>query len=266
MSENRNQPRCVPAEHLKVFDRNSNEHIGLLANFSTDGVMFVTRDKMKPSSVLECRVELPQPILKRKEILFDAQHLWSRKNVSEGWWESGYRIRATRLNKEMLSYLSVAYAVGKWKIPGVRDANTFSPADLRETTRYDVLDRYPVYQQSSYHEIGKLADLSMSGSSLLTGKPVERGSTLSCRVKLPKTIFQRDYLLFDAECMWCTKDGETGEYLSGYKLHNVSEHDNVIILHLIMHYLKKQETEQPDHIVNAAAESQPISLPQIDPV
>ena len=266
MPENRRQPRCVPDKHLKVFDHDSNEYIGILANFSTEGVMFVTRDKMQSHSATPCRVELPQSILDRNEIVFEAHHLWSRKNVKKGWWESGYKIKANKINKEMLSYLSVAYAVGKWKIHGVVDASTVAAENLRKTTRYEVRDQYPVYQQTSYHEIGTLVDLSVVGSSFITPKPVKRGTLLNCKVKLPKTIFRRDYLFFDAECMWCKEDGDTGEYLSGYKLLNVSEHDNAIILHLLLHHLDERETEQKDHIVDAPAESQPIRVPHIDPV
>ncbi len=244
MTNRREQIRYVPEKHLKIFDNNSNKYIGILANFSTDGIMLITREKIESSAVLQCRVELSQPILDHNEIIFEADQLWSRKNINKGWWESGHKIEATEKNKELLSYLSLSFVVGKWKVPGVRDVNTAPAENLRKTTRYEVKDRYPVYQQFSYHEIGKLANLSIVGSSFITQKHIEKGTLLNCKVKLPKTIFQQDDLFFDAECMWCKKDGDAGGYKSGYKLHNVSEHNKVIILYLILHYLEEQKTEQ----------------------
>ncbi|MHC4751162.1 MAG: PilZ domain-containing protein [Planctomycetota bacterium] len=250
MSERRKQTRHVPEKHLKVFDNKSNEYIGIFANFSTYGIMLVTQEEIKSSSVLKCRVELLQPILDHNEIIFEAHCCWSRKNISKRWWESGHKIKATGIDKELLEYLSVAFVVGKWKIPGITEVKTTPAENLRKTVRYEVKDQYPVYQQFSYHEIGKLENLSIEGSSFITQKHIKKGTLLNCKVRLPKTIFQRDYLIFDAECMWCKKDGDTGRYRSGYKLHNVSEHDRVIILYLILHYLEEQKTKQRNLVVS----------------
>ncbi len=250
MAEKRRQKRYIPDKHLKIFDNNSNEYIGLLANISTDGAMFVTREKIKSSSVLKCRIELLKPILNHNEIIFEAHQRWCRKNVAKDWWESGYMIEATGINKELLSYLSISFVAEDMKIPGIEDVKTTPASELRETTRYEVKDNYPVYQKLSYHEIGKMADLSREGASFVTPNHIEKGTFLKCKVKLPKTIFQQDYLFFDAECMWCKKHEDTGSYRSGYKLHNVSEEDKVIIIYLIQNYLEEQKTTQKFHIVN----------------
>ena len=253
MPKQRKQTRYIPEQHHKIFDDNSGNYIGVLANISTDGMMFVTPEKIKSSSVLKCRLELFHPILDHDEIFFEAHHRWSRKNISKGWWESGYSITATEIDRELLSYLSLAFVIGKWTIPGVNDVKTTLAKNLRKTTRYEVKDQYLVYQQSSYHEIGKLADLSIAGSSFLTKKHVKVNTLFHCRVKLPKNIFQREYLVFDAECMWCKEDGDPGWYESGYKLHNVSEHDKVIISHLILYYLEEQKTEQRIRVASTGA-------------
>lgn len=251
MPKKRKQTRHVPQEYLKIFDHGSNEYIGILGNLSTDGVMFVSRERIGSSSVLKCRIELPQPILDHHEIILEARQCWSRKNIAKGWWESGYKIDATDINKELISYLRIAFVVGKWKVPDAENVETTPAEDLRKTTRYEVKDRYPVYQRTSYQEIGKLADLSMVGASFLTRKPVKNGTVLQCKVQLPRPIFQRDYLYVDTECKWCKKDGDTGWYRSGYILQDVSEHDKVIILQLIMYDLEKQKTKQRVRVVNS---------------
>ncbi len=249
MSDIRKQKRLKPEKYLKVYNYNTGEQIGLLANFSSKGIMIVSPEKIPSTTDLKCRVKLLQPILNHIEIIFEANCCWSRKNISKSWWESGYKIEATGINKELLEYLSIAFVVGKWKIPSVRDVKTAPAENLRKTIRYEVKDQYPVYQKFSYHEIGKLINLSVAGSSFLTPGPIKKDTLLNCKIKLPKTIFQRDYLIIDAECMWCKKDEDTGGYLSGYKLQNVSEHDRVIILHLILYYLEEQKTKPRTSVI-----------------
>lgn len=251
MAKRRKHSRYIPDKHLKIFDNNSSEYIGLLANFSTDGIMIVSREKIKASSVLKCRVELLQPIMNYNDIIFEAHQRWSRKNIDKGWWESGYNIETTGINKELLSYLSIVFVAENLKISGIKDVSTTPAENLRKTTRYEAKDRYPVYQKFSYHEIGKLADLSIVGSSFITQEHIKKGTLLNCKVKLPKTIFQQDYLFFDAKCMWCKKYGDAGSYKSGYKLHNVSDKDKVLILYLILHYLEEKKTDQRFCIVNS---------------
>lgn len=249
MPERRRNKRHKPDKHLKIFDHISNEQIGLLANISVDGAMFVTKENIKPSSALICRIELLHPIMDKNVIVFKAHHRWSRKNVAERWWESGYKIETTEINKELLSYLSISFGIEEWKIPGVKEVITTPAENMRKTDRYDVKDRYPVYQKLSYHEIGELFDLSRIGASFITPEYVEPGSTLSCKVKLPRTIFQQDYLFFDAECRWCIRFEDMDMYRSGYKLLNISKKDEVIILYLMQNFLKKQKTEPRFNIV-----------------
>jgi len=249
VSGKRAKTRYVPEKKLKVYDLNTGENIGLLANFSSEGIMLVSPEKIPSSIDLKLKIQLRQPILNNHEILIGATCCWSRKNISKRRWESGFKIKAAGINKELLQYLSIAFVVGKWKITGVMDVKTIPVEDLRKTIRYTVKDQYPVFHQHSYHEIGKLVNLSIDGSSLLTPNLVKEGIFLNCRVKLPETIFQREYLIFDAECMWSKKDELTGWYRSGLKLQNVSEHDRVIIYHLILFYLEEQKTTQPIRVV-----------------
>ena len=249
MSEKRKLKRLSPQKHLKVYNINTGEQIGLLANFSTEGVMFVTNDKIQSSAKFKCRIELIEPIMGLSEIIFDTLCCWSRKNISMHWWESGYKIDANKINHELLEYLSIAFVVGKWQIPGITEVKTTPVENLRKTTRYEVRDQYPVYQQFSYHEIGKLDNLSIEGVCFITPDIIKKGSVLNCKIKLPKTIFQRDYLIIDAKCMWSSKDNKSDNFRSGFILQNVSEHDRVIILHLILNFLEKQKSEQKFCIV-----------------
>jgi hypothetical protein len=249
MVERRKHKRHKSETYLKVFDRESERPIGELANLSPNGAMLITSERVKESTVIKCQVKLTQPIMGHNEIVFDAECQWCRKNVKKGWWESGYSTNVSGENAELVSYLSLSFELGKWQIPGPIDVKMVKLENRRKSPRFEVKDHFPVYEQHSYRQIGELADLSTEGASLITPEAIDKGRLLHCRVKLPKKVFQRDYLVFDAECMWCRKIKDKDSYESGYQLKNVLEHDAVIILHLIIHYLEEQQTKQRVRVV-----------------
>lgn len=238
--ERRKDTRHEAEAYLKIFDAETGELIGELANLSSNGAMLITSDKVKVRTYYKCRLELTSPILDRHEVHFSAQCRWCRKNIKKGRWESGYATSVPESNKELISYLIMSFELGKWEVPGPIDLDSISIENRRKSTRFEVKDHYPVYEQNSYRQIGTLADLSTAGTSLITAEPIEKGAVLKCRVKLPKEIFRREYLMIEAECRWCRKNDDTGGYRSGYSLQNVSEHDSVIILYLIIHFLEAQ--------------------------
>jgi hypothetical protein len=249
MTDRRRQDRYKLEEYLNVFDRDSGRQIGSLANLSASGAMFITNEPIPTLSVLHCRVELRNQILGKHEINIDAKCRWCRKNVTRGWWESGYELSCSGVDKELVFFLSLSFAVGKWDVPRNAEVKTVPVADLRIAARYDVEEPYPVFERNSYREIGKLADLSVQGARLFTHRPIPKGQMLDCKVKLPRRIFQRDYLMFEAECMWSRTDDSTGEHESGYRFRKLSEHDSVIILYLIIHCLKEQATVERIRVV-----------------
>ena len=245
MTEQRKHKRHHTEDYLMVFERESDKHIGGLANLSSEGAMFVTQEPVQTLTAFRCRVELTQPIMDHHEVIFDAECRWCRKNVKTGWWESGYALKnVTKENEELLSYLVLRFRLGEWEVPGAGEVKTVSMKNRRNHPRFVVRDFFPVRDKRTARHIGGLANLTMEGTMLTTLEPVEKGSMLHCRAELPKKIFQRDYLVFDAECAWCKKNEDKGWYESGYRLKNLSEQDSVIIMHLIIHYLEEQQTEE----------------------
>ncbi len=245
MTEQRRHKRHKTEDYLMVFDQKSDKHIGGLANLSSEGAMFVTQEPVQRLTAFRCRVELTRPIMDYSEVIFDAECRWCRKNIKTGWWESGYALKnVSKQNEELLSYLVLRFRLGEWEIPGGGEVRTVAMKNRRNHPRFVAKDFLPVRDQRTSRHIGGLANLTMEGAMLTTLGPVDKGIILHCRAELPKKIFQRDYLVFDAECMWCTKNDVKGWYESGYRLKNLSERDAVIIMHLIIHFLEEQQTEE----------------------
>lgn len=106
MSETRKHPRYETEDLLMIFNRETDEHIGGLANLTPEGAMFITREPIELQVVLKCRVELSRMILDCDEFVFDAECVWCKKDETRGWWESGYKLtNVSDLNQDVLTYV-----------------------------------------------------------------------------------------------------------------------------------------------------------------
>ena len=155
----------------------------------------------------------------------------------------------SRENEELISYLVLRFVLGEWETPGPIGIGTAPMENRRLLNRFVSREHLTVHEKNSSRHIGGLANLSMGGAMLTTIEPVDKGYVLQCRVALPKRIFQRDYLIFEAECVWCKTNAAQGWYESGYRVKNVSEHDSVIILHLMIHHMEEQPTDERISVV-----------------
>lgn len=106
--ERRRKPRREAEDFLRVFDRITDQLIGGLANLTHDGAMFVSQQPIDISSVLNCRVQLPDEVLGRDQLIFDAECVWCKKDTGSGRYESGYRLtNVTAQDRDILTYVMV---------------------------------------------------------------------------------------------------------------------------------------------------------------
>lgn len=211
--------------------------------------MLITAEPVKSGMTFTCRLDLPQEILGQRDIEFSAECRWSRKNVELDRWESGYRLNLTGLSAEMIEYLILGFKLCGWADPDVADLKTVELENRRRSVRYEFARPLEVFERNSYRQIGVLADLSVEGMRLLTQKPIEAEQLIECRVRLPKPIFQQEYLILDAICMWCRKGVRTAQHESGFRLVNVPKENAAIILHLIIHYAQPKESRSRVQVV-----------------
>lgn len=249
MRERRKHKRQNSDKYPTVYDGLTTELIGGLANLSPEGAMFITSGPIKASTSFRCRVELSPQILGLNEIVFDAECRWCRKNIKIDRWESGYSLKMTGINKELISYLTLSYKLDYWDDGNLRDVITIEMENRRKSARFELDEPLPVFELHNYRQIGVLADLSTQGVRLITHKPIDKNGLLCCRVMLSKKVFQQDYLIFDTKCMWCRKEKGSVKYESGHRITNISEQDAAIILHFLIHYAKAQQTSKRIHVV-----------------
>jgi hypothetical protein len=249
MRERRKHTRQGVQEYLTVYDCSTGEPIGRLANLSSEGAMFVTSGPVKATAAFRCRVELVRPILGRDEILFDAECRWCRKNVKRDRWESGYALRMTGIDADLVSFLTLSFKLGDLGAEEVPDITVVEMENRRKSVRYEFEEPLKVYEQQSYRQIGQLADLSTHGIRLITRDPVSKDDLLQCRVLLPRKVFRQEYLVFDAKCMWCRRGTNSVQFESGYEIVNISDQDVTIILHLLIHYADAQQEKKRVEVI-----------------
>lgn len=97
MEERRSQLRGWTRNRLIVFDRNTDEVIGYVANMCVEGLMVMCEESAGMSSLIACRVALPQRHLNRDQLFFDAEVRWCRETDTAGIHEIGMKF--TRIDE-----------------------------------------------------------------------------------------------------------------------------------------------------------------------
>lgn len=92
MDDRRQRSRHPTALQLEVFDLNSGQRLGRLADLSADGFMLFSEMPISADSVWDLRLVCAQPVDGVSEIHLGADCLWSRPGAdgAHGW--SGFHI------------------------------------------------------------------------------------------------------------------------------------------------------------------------------
>jgi hypothetical protein len=77
---------------LRIFDTESNEHIGHLVDVTTEGVMLISEEPIAEDAMFHLRVMLPAEILGNEKLEFFAKVLWCRKDANPDFYNTGFQI------------------------------------------------------------------------------------------------------------------------------------------------------------------------------
>jgi hypothetical protein len=242
--DRRKHKRFARPESLTVFDCSIMQPLGELVNLSTDGAMLITSDPIKPASAFRCRMELRPHIMERSEVHFELECRWCRKNVTKSRWESGYRLTAFGDNVYILSFLVLAFKLCGWGDPSIPDAKTIDMPNRRKADRFEFTDRLPIYEHRGYREIGALVDLSVNGVRIISERPISKDDVLKCRLQLPQTVLQVEFLTLTLQCIWCRSKESADQFESGHKFIGASKQDTAVLLHLMINHGNPKQGEK----------------------
>ena len=92
MDDKRKPQRKHLRHQLMVFDRNTDELTGYLVNITPEGIMLTTRNPVEVGATFNLRMALPDKIRGSRQVAFDAQSVWCRKDAITGFCKTGLKV------------------------------------------------------------------------------------------------------------------------------------------------------------------------------
>lgn len=90
-----------------------------------------------------------------------------------------------------------------------------SENDKRKQKRWELRQYLRVFDLKTDGLIGHLADINMAGMKLVSGGPIQAGEDYSLIMKI-----MREKVGFEAQSIWCKRDGKADLYNTGFRLLN----------------------------------------------
>ena len=93
-----------------------------------------------------------------------------------------------------------------------------------------------IFDKTKGSVLGYIVDLTPEGAMILSEQPVDVGQRFDFRMDLPEGIANKDFLDFQAESRWCSRDIDPNFWDTGLYLFNITEEDRSIIDKMIQEY------------------------------
>ena len=77
--------------YLKVMDSQTEQPIGRLVDITTEGLMLVSSQPIALDKVYSLKMDLPAEMNQLKSVKFDAQSLWSNRDVNPDFIDTGFK-------------------------------------------------------------------------------------------------------------------------------------------------------------------------------
>ncbi|MEW5923720.1 MAG: PilZ domain-containing protein [Candidatus Zixiibacteriota bacterium] len=92
MNERRRQDRIRPGIKINVFDRNTNQLFGYLADISARGMMLIGEKLILRDGIYQLRMQLPVELDGKHEVIFDAESIWCKCDPDSYYSKAGFRL------------------------------------------------------------------------------------------------------------------------------------------------------------------------------
>jgi len=92
MDEKRRIQRKHLRHQLMVFDRNTDELTGYLVDITPEGIMLTTKNPVEVGITFNLRMALPDKIRGSRQVIFDAQSIWCRKEALTRFCKTGLKV------------------------------------------------------------------------------------------------------------------------------------------------------------------------------
>jgi hypothetical protein len=103
MDEKRKLMRRRPRYSPTIYDRESNELIGQLEDYSVEGMMISSSEPLPVKQKYQMKMAIPIGKEEVREIIFDGESLWCNQGTSPGSYNTGFQL--TKVSPEDLEII-----------------------------------------------------------------------------------------------------------------------------------------------------------------
>jgi len=90
--ERRKHKRRHIVFYSRVFDRNSGALLGHLMDITIEGLMLISDTPLPTGSTYHLRMDLPEDVMTKAYLSFDADCLWCRPDINPAFYNAGFRV------------------------------------------------------------------------------------------------------------------------------------------------------------------------------
>ena len=90
--EKRRLKRSHLIYYLRVFNRLNNETLGHLVDITPEGAMLISENPIPVNTHFEFRMQLPAEMFGRTHVDFEAESLWTKRDVNPDFHDTGFRL------------------------------------------------------------------------------------------------------------------------------------------------------------------------------
>ena len=92
MDERRKFQRRHVVFYSRVYNRSTGELAGHLMDISQEGIKLISEQPIPPNTRFHFRMDLPDDIMEKDYMFFDAESVWCAPDVNPDFYNTGFRI------------------------------------------------------------------------------------------------------------------------------------------------------------------------------
>ena len=108
--------------------------------------------------------------------------------------------------------------------------------ERRRLGRRHILFYSRVFNRKTGVFLGYMDNLTEAGLMIISETPIDINQSFLLRIDLPEDIYNKPFLNFAAESVWCRSDVDPNFFNAGFKLNSISNEDKDIIKQIIEEY------------------------------
>jgi len=109
-SDHRKQKRWHLIYYLKVFNKDTGELLGHMADITTRGILVIGEKEIKEGQPFNLTMHLPESFHDLKELHFEAESHWTKKDINPDYYANGFKfVKISKTHLEIIKELIQKY-------------------------------------------------------------------------------------------------------------------------------------------------------------